>query len=124
MKNPYLAVDNPKNPEFDRPQKYGIDGVINFHIKTRDLDENASVDIGAWLIIPKDELDTTLVTAHGIESASQIIGNTKKSVLLYLHGVACNRALPVPIYEVLRQFFLIVAVDHRGMLQNCGYNLS
>lgn len=66
-------------------------------------------------------MDTTL-KSHDISTAGELLNNTKKSVLLYLHGVACNRALPVATYNVLRQFFLIIAVDHRGKRPNLMYS--
>lgn len=87
---------------------------MNFYITTKDVDGKTPARLGAWLILPEEEVGSTLITAHGISTASQLLADTQKPVVLYLHGVACNRAQPIPSYKALRKFFLIVAVDHRG----------
>lgn len=94
--------------------KHGIESVVNFYITAKDLDGKTDVDLGAWLIIPADEMKSTLITSHGNATARQLIAETKKPVLLYLHGVGCNRVQRIPTYKVLREFFLVIAVDHRG----------
>lgn len=109
-----FLVDIPKNPDYDHPEKYGLEGVVNFNITTKDLDGTTPVRLGGWLIVPEDEVTSTSVTSHGISTATQLLADTQKPVLLYLHGVACNRVQPIKTYKVLRQFFLIIAVDHRG----------
>lgn len=111
-----FLVDLPKNADYDHPEKHEIDGVVNFYITTKDVDGKTPARLGAWLILHQAEVTSTFVTAHGISTASQLIADTQKPVLLYLHGVACNRAQPISNYKALRQFFLIVAVDHRGEL--------
>lgn len=110
----HFPVNSPKNPHFHDPERYDIEGVVNFHLTTKDLDEKTTVNIGIWLILPEDEINTTLTTAHGIATAKQILTDTGKPILLYLHGIACNRVLPIPVYKILRQFFIIIAIDHRG----------
>lgn len=111
-----FSVDIPKNADYDHPGKYEIEGVVNFYITTKDVDGKTPARLGAWLILHQDEVRSTLITAHGLSTASQLIADTQKPVLLYLHGVACNRAQPISNYKALRQFFLVVAVDHRGEL--------
>lgn len=112
-----FSVDNPKKPDFSHPETYDIEGVVNFHIETKDLDGSTPVRIGAWLIIPQEEMVPASRPSHEISTACQLLVASQKPVLLYLHGVACNRALPIKMYKVLRQFFIIVAVDHRGEIK-------
>ncbi|KAJ8944123.1 hypothetical protein NQ318_013305 [Aromia moschata] len=81
----FMNVDVPSNPQFNNPENYGIDGVINFYITTMDRD------------------NSTLVLA-----------DTKKPVLLYMHGVACTRIVPTLTYNVIRKYFLVIGMDHRG----------
>ncbi|KAJ8926215.1 hypothetical protein NQ314_021435 [Rhamnusium bicolor] len=114
IKNVLILVDQPKNPEFNNPAKYNIDGVVNFYVTTLDLDNSTLVNIGAWMIIPDDEINSYADKSHTVATASDILSRTKKPILLYMHGVACNRILPVGTYTVARKNFLVIAVDYRG----------
>lgn len=42
------------------------------------------------------------------------MNNTKHSILLYLHGNGSDRTNSVNLFEILRKFFYIFAVDYRG----------
>ncbi|CAH1983499.1 unnamed protein product [Acanthoscelides obtectus] len=110
----FFPVDQPKHPEFDQPEKYDIDGVVNFHIRLVDTDGSTEVSIGTWLIVPDDEKEKHALRPHDISTAAKIIRNTVKPILIYMHGVACNRILPNEAYTVARKEFLVVAMDHRG----------
>ncbi|KAJ8910832.1 hypothetical protein NQ315_015567, partial [Exocentrus adspersus] len=110
----FINVDSPKNPEYNNPEKYDIRGVINFYITTQDLDNFTLVNIGNWMILHEEEIDNFRERANTNQSASQILANTKKPIVIYMHGVACNRVKPVATYNVIRKHFLIIAPDHRG----------
>ncbi|XP_050311766.1 lysophosphatidylserine lipase ABHD12-like [Anthonomus grandis grandis] len=102
----FIYINSPSNPQFDNPGKYGITGVQNFYITVKEND--TMTKIGAWMILPEQEKDSTLT------NVSELLENSKFDVLLYLHGVLANRAKPIKQYEVLRQQFLVIAIDHRG----------
>nr|XP_023019042.1 monoacylglycerol lipase ABHD12-like isoform X1 [Leptinotarsa decemlineata] len=114
----FFPVQNPKQPEFDNPLKYDIKGVMNFYITVKDIEksENIStlVSIGAWVILPESDINETIIQAHNISSAKELLQKTTYPVLLYMHGVACNRILPTSTYEVARKYFFIISLDHRG----------
>nr|CAH7765324.1 unnamed protein product [Callosobruchus chinensis] len=110
----FFPVDQPKHPEFDQPEKYGIEGVINFYLSVKDTDGTTPVSIGTWLIVPEDEKATTVGKPHSIHTAEEILRRTTKPVAIYMHGVACNRILPSETYAVARKEFMVLSMDHRG----------
>ncbi|XP_018561624.1 monoacylglycerol lipase ABHD12 isoform X1 [Anoplophora glabripennis] len=110
----FINIDAPKDPDYNNPQKYGMESVVNFHITTQDLDNTTLVSIGSWMIVHEDEMDTFSSSTQSSDTASEIVTNTKKPVIIYMHGVACNRVKPLATYKVLRKFFLVIAPDHRG----------
>ncbi|CAH1119517.1 unnamed protein product [Phaedon cochleariae] len=122
----FMNTQDPKNPEFNNPEKYGIEGVINFYITTKDIDNSTSVRIGAWVVLPETEINTTNYKAHNDSSnAAYVMKNTAYPILLYLHGVACNRISSVSKYKIARKSFMVIAVDHRGYGDSCsGLELS
>ncbi|KAG5898034.1 hypothetical protein JTB14_001745 [Gonioctena quinquepunctata] len=109
----FIPTQNPKDPEFDNPEKYDISGVVNFYLTTKDTDNSTLVSIGAWLILPEPD-NKTVIKVHNETTAKEFLQNTKYPVLLYMHGVGCNRILPKTTYEVARKYFLVISLDHRG----------
>lgn len=106
----FIPIDAPKNPDYDDPKSYGVDGALNIYITVADYHNNATLTkIGAWLILPESE--KALVTSGDVAS---IMRNTQYDVVVYMHGVACNRAKRTDSYAVIRKHFLVIAVDHRG----------
>ncbi|XP_060520278.1 lysophosphatidylserine lipase ABHD12-like [Cylas formicarius] len=107
----FIPRNDPPDPVFDQPEYYGIEGVYNFYISVKDYDDNNTItSIGAWLVLHQDDMNMS----NSSNNVADIIKNSDKDILLYLHGVAANRAQPVKQYGVLRQHFLIIAIDHRG----------
>lgn len=43
-----------------------------------------------------------------------VLTNGNYNVLLYMHGNGASRAAAIELYEILRKYFLIFAVDYRG----------
>lgn len=106
-----FLVDNPKNPEFDKPEKYEIKGVINYYLTTNDYDTNGTekVKIGLWFVKPEADI-------NNLETdITKILKESRFPILFYLHGVACNRILPQNGYRQLRKHFLMIGVDYRGL---------
>ncbi|XP_050518670.1 lysophosphatidylserine lipase ABHD12 isoform X2 [Diabrotica virgifera virgifera] len=110
----FFNFQDPKNPEFNNPQKYGMTGVVNFYITTKDLIDGSLVSIGAWLLLQENQIQSTKIAGQDDKTASEIIRNTKSPIAIYLHGVGCNRIKPKETYEVLRKHFLVISLDHRG----------
>ncbi|XP_066260144.1 lysophosphatidylserine lipase ABHD12-like [Euwallacea similis] len=106
----FFPIDSPRNVDFDHPEAFGIEGVRNFHLTTRDYyDNTVNTSIGAWLVLHEDDINN--ITSNNV---TEILENTQRDILFYFHGVLCNRAKALDQYRVLRKHFLIVAVDHRG----------
>ncbi|KAH1001822.1 hypothetical protein HUJ04_005788 [Dendroctonus ponderosae] len=106
----FVPIDSPRNADFDRPESFGLEGVRNFHISTRDYYQNDTwTSIGAWMLLPEDE-----ISSSASSNVTEILQNTQKDILVYLHGVLANRAKALEQYRVLRRHFLVVAIDHRG----------
>ncbi|ERL89502.1 hypothetical protein D910_06868 [Dendroctonus ponderosae] len=105
----FYPIDSPKDPQFDDPEKYGIDNVYNTYITVRDYyDNNTLTQIGAWLILPENLQNSPS------NDVSQIIRESQYDLLVFLHGVYANRAKPIAQYKVFRKKFLVLAIDHRG----------
>ncbi|XP_049818659.1 lysophosphatidylserine lipase ABHD12 isoform X2 [Aethina tumida] len=117
----FWNIENPKNPEFDNPEKYGITGVNNFYITTKDSDSNYRnlVKIGVWQILPIDQEHSTEKDVEKLLRAE-----TKYPILMYNHGVACTRIVPTQGYKILRKKFHIFAMDYRGYGDSTGADLS
>lgn len=106
----FIPIDSPRNPNFDSPEDFGIQGVYNFYRTTTDFYDNLTeTSIGCWLILHEDDINTT--TSNDV---TEILQNTDRDIVVYLHGVLSNRAKAIEQYKVLRKHFLIVAIDHRG----------
>ncbi|CAH0547841.1 unnamed protein product [Brassicogethes aeneus] len=108
----FWNIDNPKDPEFGNPAKYGIQGVNNFYLPTNDSDGNGVLSIGVWQILPKDMQHSTETNVEKL-----LMEEKKYPILLYLHGVACNRILPIKSYQVMREHFHVFAWDYRDNIQ-------
>lgn len=106
----WFAVSIPSKPQFNNTELY-IKGGRNFYINTTDFKSGTLVPIGCWLITHEDEINETQLYTH-----ETILKKTTKTVLFYLHGTASNRIKPIQFYEQLRKHFLIIAVDHRGIV--------
>lgn len=109
-----FSVDDPPKPQYKNPAKYDIDDVVNFYISTLDLNNKTVTSIGAWMILHENEPHP--IRDHDIATATEILRQTTKPILFFLHGVACNRVKAIQPYKQLRKHFLIISVDHRGKL--------
>ncbi|XP_066151117.1 lysophosphatidylserine lipase ABHD12-like isoform X2 [Euwallacea fornicatus] len=106
----FIPFNSPRNPNFEDPSSYDIEGVHNMYITVSDYYDNITLTtIGAWLILPED-----LIGVKDSQDINQIIKETDYDIVLYLHGVYANRAKAIHQYTVLRKHFLVIAIDHRG----------
>ncbi|XP_066254262.1 lysophosphatidylserine lipase ABHD12-like isoform X2 [Euwallacea similis] len=106
----FIPFNSPRNPHFDDPSSYAIEGVHNIYITVSDYYDNTTLTtIGAWLILPEE-----LVGVNDSLNISDIIRETDYDIVFYLHGVYANRAKPIHQYSILRKHFLVLAIDHRG----------
>lgn len=88
----------------------GIKGVKNFYVI---LDNEDNVTLGVWHILPFEILSD--IIDNDDYNYDGILANGNYNILLYLHGNGSDRASALQLYEILRKFFQIFAVDYRGI---------
>ncbi|KAF7274573.1 lysophosphatidylserine lipase ABHD12-like isoform X2 [Rhynchophorus ferrugineus] len=75
-------------------------------------EDSLNITLGVWQIIPK-ELVSDIVKNEDY-NFDGILDNGKYNILLYLHGNGADRTKSIELYEILREFFHIFALDYRG----------
>lgn len=105
----WFPVNVPPHPEYDHPEKYGLEGSRNFYVTTDD-----DVKLGVWQILPENLLSNYLNSTNYFE---EILSNGQ-DVIIYNHGNAGSRVSShrVELYKVLRQHFHVFAYDYRSKL--------
>lgn len=74
---------------------------------------NENVTLGVWEILPQEFLSEFIQNQdYNFEGA---LTNGNYNVLLYMHGNGADRSASLELYHILREYFLILAVDYRGM---------
>lgn len=114
---------SPKN--YSDIDDYKIKGVKNFYVNFYDnytTDGTENITLGVWQILP-DELLSELIDNNDY-NFDGILNNGNYSILLYLHGNAQDRTESVELYNVLRKFFHIFAVDYRGYADSTPAELT
>ncbi|XP_066147887.1 lysophosphatidylserine lipase ABHD12 isoform X1 [Euwallacea fornicatus] len=107
---------NPEN--YSNPEQYGISGVRNMYVDFLYPTEN--ITIGMWQILPKEIVsDVIRNEEYNFEG---VLADDKYYILLYLHGNGSDRTKRVPLYEILRKFFHVFAIDYRGYADSSGGN--
>lgn len=106
-----VGVIEPKN--YSNVDTLGIKGVKNFYIN---LDGEDNVTLGVWHILPFEILSD--VIDNDDYNYDGILANGNYNILLYLHGNGGDRASSLELYEILRKYFQIFAVDYRGTVEN------
>lgn len=71
---------------------------------------NEEIKVGVWHVLPEELIDVTLKT----EDYEEELMKGEYPVLFFLHGNNNLRTDNVPIYQVLRKYFHIIAYDYRG----------
>ncbi|CAH1983485.1 unnamed protein product [Acanthoscelides obtectus] len=104
-------IISPKN--YSDIEKFKIKGVRNFYLDVpRDGDISDNITLGLWQILPQDFLGDFIANdEYNYEGA---LADKNYKVLLYLHGNGQDRSASLDLYDILRWYFLIVAVDYRG----------
>ncbi|XP_066148281.1 lysophosphatidylserine lipase ABHD12-like isoform X1 [Euwallacea fornicatus] len=99
-------VNVPSSADYENPQKYGINGARNFYISSDDI------ELGTWQILPSN-LEGSNETSK--EFFDRILDNGQ-NVVIYTHGNGGCRLSShrIEIYQVLRQFFHVIAFDYRS----------
>ncbi|KAL3285015.1 hypothetical protein HHI36_019143 [Cryptolaemus montrouzieri] len=105
----FWNIEEPKDPQFEHPEKYGYQGVKNFYItSTVSSDNTKPISIGAWWVPQENYINST-------ETMEKILANSSYPVVLYNHGVKATRIIRFPyVFGTLRKFFHIVAIDYRS----------
>ncbi|XP_018561600.1 monoacylglycerol lipase ABHD12-like [Anoplophora glabripennis] len=90
-------------------EAFGIKGVKNFYLN---LENEDNVTLGIWHILPFEILSD--VIDNNDYNYDGILENANYNILLYLHGNGGDRTSSLELYEILRRYFQIFAVDYRG----------
>lgn len=98
----------PKNPEYNNPSLYGLDGAFNFYVTTDD-----NVKLGVWQILPENLVHNFNKTDR---NHLDNVLNNGQHIILYNHGNSGHRLAPhrVELYIVLRRHFHVIAYDYRS----------
>lgn len=89
----------------------GIRGVRNMYVDILYPDSD-NVTIGLWQILPREIVSD--IVRNDEYNFEGILTNENYFILLYLHGNGSDRSQSIELYEVLREFFHIFAIDYRG----------
>ncbi|KAJ8944121.1 hypothetical protein NQ318_013303 [Aromia moschata] len=100
-------VITPKN--YSDIEAFGIRGVKNFYV---DIEKSPNVTLGVWQILPSQILSHVLKNDE--YNFDGFLTNKNYNILLYMHGNGADRTSSIELYEVLRNYFHIFAVDYRG----------
>lgn len=104
---------------YSNSEKYGITGVRNMYIDVSSSDSE-NVTLGVWQILPKEIVSD--IVKNEEYNFDGVLSNEKYNILLYLHGNGSDRTNSINLYELLREFFHIFAVDYRGNTSSSSKN--
>ncbi|XP_046989448.1 lysophosphatidylserine lipase ABHD12 isoform X1 [Schistocerca americana] len=99
----------PRNPDFNVPKKYGLDGTRNFYVKTTE-----DVQLGVWHTLPKSLINESKTADDEFFEKSLTRG---EPIILYMHGNSGSRASPhrVELYKMLRNLnYHVISFDYRS----------
>lgn len=100
---------------YSDPDSLGIKGVRNMYVDILYPDSD-NVTIGVWQILPLEIVSD--IVRNDEYNFEGILTNENYYILLYLHGNGSDRSQSIELYEILRKFFHIFAIDYRGSLNN------
>ncbi|XP_018324168.1 protein enabled isoform X2 [Agrilus planipennis] len=103
----FPAINDPQ-ADYNNTEIYGK-GIRNFYVTTN---ETENIVLGVWHLLP-DSLVETLKENDSFDY-DEALKNKTYNIILYFHGNSGNRISPLNTYEVLRQFFHVIAFDYRG----------
>ncbi|KAF8839558.1 alpha/beta-hydrolase [Paxillus ammoniavirescens] len=112
----------PWNARFDAPDKYGLAPGKTFNFK---LDTSDNHTLGAWFIL-SDAIYHTISFPPSPSAAEQTLSEalTSHPTIIFLHGNAATRALPVRIQQysafTSRLRANVLAIDYRGFADSQG----
>ncbi|CAG9770943.1 unnamed protein product [Ceutorhynchus assimilis] len=112
-------IIEPKN--YSNSEDYGITGVRNMYIDVPNANTE-NVTLGLWQILPKEIVSD--IIKNDEYNFDGVLSNEKYKILLYLHGNGSDRTKSIELYEILREFFHIFAVDYRGYGDSTGSDLT
>ncbi|KAF7992028.1 hypothetical protein HCN44_001353 [Aphidius gifuensis] len=113
----------PVNVEFDKPEILNVQGARNFYLHT-----NENVKIGLWQLLPEslinDNNSTNNITDEYFDN---VLKNTKKPVILYMHGNSGNRASShrIELYKLFQKLdYHVITFDYRSYGDSDAADLS
>ncbi len=106
-----FSVHWPKHIDFSRPDTEGLEGAINYYIKT-----DPKIEVGVWHIVPEE-----LVKESANKSKAWFDDSLGRGqpIVFYAHGNTGSRAREhrIELYKVLQKLnYHIVCFDYRGKI--------
>ncbi|GLV42606.1 uncharacterized protein CBL_03345 [Carabus blaptoides fortunei] len=100
-------INLPPNPDYNSPEKFGLNGTRNFYIQTAD-----KVSLGVWHILPESLIKDNSTPKEYYESSL----SNGEPVFIYMHGNSGNRAAGhrIELYKLLREKYHVIAFDYRS----------
>lgn len=106
---------------YSNPEDYGIAGVRNMYIDVP-YPDSGNITLGVWQVLPSEMVSDIVENEdYNFDGA---LSNTKYHILLYLHGNGSDRTKSVELFQILRDFFHIFAVDYRGYADSTVADLT
>lgn len=118
MQHTLFSENESQHLEFNNFQKYGVNGARNFYVSVKDVDTNANIYLGVWHLVPDALVNNTIYDENF--NYEEQLATSGYPVLLYFHaGNRGSRIAPLATYNVLRQFFHVIAFDYRSKYYLC-----
>lgn len=117
-----LAVDQPKDPEYNNFGKYGANGTRNLYVGVKDFyNEKTNINLGVWHLVPENLIPATNNPNFDYDES---LLNSRYPVVIYFHGQAATRIQALPTYLVLRKYFHVIVFDYRNYGDSTEAQLS
>lgn len=113
-----VSAHIPSDLNLSNPEKYGLEGVRNFHVTTDD-----NITLGVWQILPENLINSS--GSFTDEDFDRVLDNGQ-DVIIYNHGNSGTRATKhrVEMYKVLRKYFHVITYDYRSKyVKSCDITL-
>ncbi|KAF9220494.1 alpha/beta-hydrolase [Gyrodon lividus] len=116
------AFKLPRNAQFDAPEKYGLAPGKTFNLK---IDTSDNQTLGAWFVL-SDALYHGIPFPPPQRAAEQTLVEalTSQPTILFFHGNAATRALPVRVQQyssfTSRLHANVLVIDYRGFADSQG----
>lgn len=95
---------------------YKEPGLRNMYINVEDSISDRKIYLGTWHLLPWDLINASLTEKDF--DFDEALTNGNYSTVLYFHGAGEARSYELKMYQVLRRYFHVIAIDYRSMEMN------